>query len=55
MLILVDQLIRRLEYMYSKRVIYRDIKPENFLISVEKQGNRVYITDLDLATERFTT
>ncbi len=53
-LILADQLIRRLEYMHSKRVIHRDIKPENFLMGVGKQGNRVYVTDLGLATERLT-
>ena len=35
-LILADQLIRRLEYLYYKRVIYLDIKLENFLISVGK-------------------
>ena len=55
MLILVDQLLYRLKYIYSKSVIYRDIKLKNFLISIEKQGNLIYITDLGLTTERFTT
>ena len=51
-LILADQLIRRLRYIHSKSVIHRDIKPENFLMGVGKRGNHVYVTDLGLATER---
>ena len=54
-LILVDQLLYRLEYIYSKSVIYRDIKPENFLIGVGKQRSLIFVTDLDLVTERLTT
>ncbi len=32
-------------------MIYRDIKPENFLIEIGKNGNCIYITDLGLASE----
>ena len=53
-LMLVDQLLYRLEYIHSKSVIHRDIKPENFLMGVGKQGNLIYVTDLGLATERLT-
>ena len=53
-LMLADQLICRLKYIHSKRVIHRDVKPENFLMGVEKHGNQVYVTDLGLATERRT-
>ena len=35
-LMLVDQLLFRLEYIYSKSVIYRDIKSKNFLMGVGK-------------------
>ena len=51
---LVDQFLYYFEYIYSKSVIYRDIKSENFLMGVGKQGNLIYITDLGLATERLT-
>lgn len=51
-LMLADQLICRLEYIHSKRVLHRDVKPENFLMGVGKHGNQVYVTDLGLATER---
>ncbi len=53
-LMLVDQLLHRLEYIHSKSLIHRDVKPENFLMGVGKQGNQVYVTDLGLATERLT-
>lgn len=50
-LMLADQLIRRLEYVHSKQVVHRDIKPENFLMGTGTRGNQVYVTDLGLATE----
>jgi len=48
---IADQLIRRLQYIYSRDVIYRDIKPENFLVGTGKNGNCIYVTDLGLAAE----
>ncbi|MCJ1427636.1 serine/threonine protein kinase [Sticta canariensis] len=51
-LMLADQLLHRLEFIHSKDVIHRDVKPENFLMGTGRYGNRVYITDLGLATER---
>lgn len=52
-LMLADQLIRRLQHVHSKHVIHRDIKPENFLMGVGRRGNQVYVTDLGLATEYY--
>ncbi|KAL8825832.1 MAG: hypothetical protein Q9170_007638 [Blastenia crenularia] len=48
-LMLVDQLLYRLEYIHSKNVIHRDIKPENFLMGTGRNGNQIYVTDMGLA------
>src|SRR6266536_3592062 len=50
-LMITDQLIYKLQYIYLKNMIHRDIKPENFLIEIDTKGNYVYITDLNFATE----
>ena len=51
-LMLADQLLHRLEYIHSKDVIHRDVKPDNFLMGTGRCGNVVYATDMGLATER---
>ncbi|MCJ1461607.1 serine/threonine protein kinase [Pseudocyphellaria aurata] len=51
-LMLADQLIRRLEFIHSKGLVHRDVKPDNFLMGTGRRGNVVYVTDLGLTTER---
>ncbi|XP_065193333.1 casein kinase I-like [Sycon ciliatum] len=48
-LLLVDQLISRLEFVHYKSFLHRDIKPDNFLMGLAKRGNLVYIIDFGLA------
>ncbi|KAM3145968.1 hypothetical protein pb186bvf_001946 [Paramecium bursaria] len=47
-IMLVDQMIQRVEFMHSRSYIHRDIKPDNFLIGLGRKSNVVYIIDYGL-------
>ncbi|KAF8392175.1 hypothetical protein HHK36_022517 [Tetracentron sinense] len=48
-LMLADQLINRVEYMHLRSFLHRDIKPDNFLMGLERKVHQVYIIDFGLA------
>ncbi|KAK3317216.1 casein kinase I isoform delta [Cercophora scortea] len=50
-LLIADQAICRIQYIHSKGVLHRDIKPDNFLMGLGKQGNILYTVDFGLAGE----
>lgn len=48
-LIIAQQMIKRVEYIHSRRIIHRDIKPDNFAIGRGKHSHRIFIIDFGLA------
>ena len=50
-LMILDQLLIRLEAVHSCKLLHRDIKPQNCLLGTGNDGNTIYITDFGLAQE----
>lgn len=52
-LLLAEQMLARIEFIHNRNYIHRDIKPDNFLMGLGKQGNLVYLIDFGLAKQFF--
>ena len=48
-LMIMDQIVTRIEYMHNKNLLHRDIKPDNFLIGKGNKRNVVYAIDFGLS------
>eukprot|EP00818_Percolomonas_sp_WS_P009727 CAMPEP_0117452644 /NCGR_PEP_ID=MMETSP0759-20121206/9738_1 /TAXON_ID=63605 /ORGANISM="Percolomonas cosmopolitus, Strain WS" /LENGTH=334 /DNA_ID=CAMNT_0005245499 /DNA_START=215 /DNA_END=1219 /DNA_ORIENTATION=- len=48
-LMLADQMIKKVEYIHGKNFLHRDIKPDNFLMGTGKRTHIVYMIDFGLA------
>lgn len=48
-LMLADQMISSLQYLHSRNLIHRDIKPDNFMMGVKETSNQIFVIDFGLA------
>ena len=45
--------MERFDFIHSKNFIYRDVKPDNFLIGMRDKSSTVHIVDMGLAKKYY--
>jgi len=53
-LMVSEQMLARIEYIHSRYILHRDIKPDNFVIGIGSKQHKVYIIDFGLAKKYLT-
>ena len=48
-LMIADNGLARLEYIHSRRIIHRDVKPDNFAVGFGRNSHKVFLIDFGLA------
>jgi serine/threonine protein kinase len=44
-LLIMDQLVDRIQWIHSKNLVYNDIDSENFLVGLGKKADKIFIVD----------
>merc|ERR1712113_942836 len=52
-LLIAEQVLRRIEYLHSKGIVHRDIKPENFAFGVKEKIHHLYMIDFGLSKKYY--
>ena len=48
-LLIADQMVERIAFIHSKLFLHRDIKPDNFLMGIGRDINKIFVIDFGLA------